>query len=286
MKSLITYIKESKEKERSYYINNSVDENDNYIIEGIELNYDNKTVKLNDSTEGVDFEGPIYWETKDKIDVISIFRRTPLNDKYDKNDGNPFIYALKNKYNWSFDITDREIRKYCRKFVENCQKLNRKFDTVIMIPSKSKLNERFMDEISNFVNADNELEDVFYKVSMTYEDVDDLIDFDLLKKDYKDNSEYMIALRAIRRALSEQNDIEGHNEFEAKLFPKEYLRYVKFLQSFRRKDYVDKISGKDIIILDDIYSSGETISKAVEAIKQNYEPKSITVVTLLSKILK
>ena len=37
---------------------------------------------------------------------------------------------------------------------------------------------------------------------------------------------------------------------------------------------------KNILVLDDVFSSGTTISQAVKAIKQNYNPKSITVVTL------
>lgn len=288
MKSLKTYIAEEKEKERKLYAKFTNDELDNFVVEGIELNYEDKTVKLNDSIEGVDFEGPIYWKTKDNIDVISIFKRTKLNKlkTYKDLDGNPFIYALKDKYGWKFDISNKEIRKYCRKFVNNCQKLQQNFDTVIMIPSKSNVNERFMNEISNFVDAKNEIEDIFYKISMSYEDVDDLIDFESLEYDFKDKQKYNKAYRIIRQSLNKQNDINGHNEFEAKLFPKEYLKYVKFLQSYRRNDYVDKITDKDILILDDTYSSGETISQAVEAIKQNYEPKSITVVTLLSKLMK
>ncbi|MCH5167873.1 MAG: phosphoribosyltransferase [Erysipelotrichales bacterium] len=49
------------------------------------------------------------------------------------------------------------------------------------------------------------------------------------------------------------------------------------------EDAAEKINDKNVIVLDDIFSNGTTVSQAIEAIKQNYEPKSMTVVTLLSK---
>lgn len=73
-------------------------EDDNFICEGLILDTKNRLVKLDDSSEGVDFNGPIYWKDDNNIDIISIFKRTPLKAFNKEHDGNPFIYALKNKF--------------------------------------------------------------------------------------------------------------------------------------------------------------------------------------------
>ena len=48
--------------------------------------------------------------------------------------------------------------------------------------------------------------------------------------------------------------------------------------------YSEMINDKDILILDDTISSGKTISDSVYAINETFKPKSITVITLFSKI--
>ena len=275
MKTLSQFIIERK---RSRF-NESLELEDDSIIEGIEI-LPNKIVKLNDSDKGVDFEGPIYWEDNN-IDIISIFRRTKLNQyKGDKDlDGNPFIYALKNKNGWKFEITQTEIRKYLNKFISNCEKLQKKYDTIIMIPSKSSLNERFMNYLYDILKAKNKITNFFSKTKLNVAEPESFIDYEKLKRDKKDTP-YII--NYIEEFLYDLN--ESDREFEAKNFDKSLLKYLNFLTRNKNVDYVKAINNKNILVLDDIYSSGTTISQAVEAIKQSYDPKSITVVTLLSKI--
>ena len=44
------------------------------------------------------------------------------------------------------------------------------------------------------------------------------------------------------------------------------------------------IDDKDILLLDDTISSGETVSQCINGILSNFIPKSITIITLLSKV--
>lgn len=179
MKSLKEFIIENKRNRFS----ESTDLEDDYVVEGIEI-LPNKIVKLNDSDRGVDFEGPIYWKDKG-IDIISIFKRTKL--KRDKDlDGNPFIYALKDKYGWKFEVTTQEIKKYLNKFISNCEKLQKTYDTVIMIPSKSKVNEKFMDYLYNILNASNRITDLFHKTKINTDEPESFINYEKLKADKKD----------------------------------------------------------------------------------------------------
>ena len=48
--------------------------------------------------------------------------------------------------------------------------------------------------------------------------------------------------------------------------------------------YANKINDADVLIIDDVVSRGQTISEIVKIIKTSYAPKSITVLTLLSKL--
>ena len=275
MKTLSQYILERKR----HRFNESSELEDNYVVEGIEI-LPNKIVKLNDSNKGVDFDGPIYWKDND-IDIISIFKRTKLNYyKGNKDlDGNPFIYALKNKNGWKFEVTQSEIKKYLNKFIDNCEKLQKKYDTIIMIPSKSELNERFMNYLYDILKSKNKITNFFSKTKINTDEPESFIDYEKLKRDKKDTP-YII--NYIEDFLYDLNETD--KEFEAKNFDKSLLKYLKFLTRNKNIDYVEAINNKSILILDDVYSSGTTLSQAVEAIKQNYVPKSITVVTLLSKI--
>lgn len=260
------------------FIKSSEMEDDNFICEGLEIDLKLKIIKLNDSTEGVDFNGPIYWKDDNDIDVISIFKRTPLKAYNKDYDGNPFIYALKNKLGWKFDISDVEIHKYLKKFIENCSKLQKKYDTIIMIPSKSSLNKRFMDYLYKNLNAKVKYESILRKKSLNHDELEQFINYDKLNKDYK-NPFYIE--NEILDLLYELND--SGKEFEAKMIDKHYLKYINFLEIRGDENTVENITNKNVLILDDIYSSGSSISNAAEILKQNYEPKSITAVTLLSK---
>ena len=145
MKTLQQILKES-------YNNSNANEFDNYIVEGLNIDPISKTVSLTDSNDkGVDFSlinNPVY-DTYKGYNVISIFKRTELYDIDNRQrDGNPFIYALKNKNGWKFNITDEEIYKYIRRFLEVCKKIDSKYDTIIITPSSSDINEKFMKVIS------------------------------------------------------------------------------------------------------------------------------------------
>ena len=76
MKSLQEMLKESFEKS---YINDL----DNYIVEGLNIDIDNKTVSLTDAhNSGIDFSlvnNPVY-DKHNGYDVISIFKRTSLTE--------------------------------------------------------------------------------------------------------------------------------------------------------------------------------------------------------------
>lgn len=275
MKSLQEMLKESFKKS---YTNDF----DNYIVEGLNIDVDNKTVSLTDAhNSGIDFSlvnNPVY-DKHNGYDVISIFKRTSLTDiNNTQRDGNPFIYALKKKNGWKFNITSEEINKYIRRFLNICKKISNKYDTIIITPSASDLNEKFMKAISRQVDANNIINEYFVKLSKEEIIDDDLIDIERIRKDY--GNSFNKVMSEIHRSFRRMKG----KTFEAKYVKKEYLKYIKYIETNGDDDIRKYIDDKNILLLDDTISSGETVSQCINGILSNFMPKSITIITLLSKM--
>lgn len=133
-----------------------IHDNENVMYEGLIVNKKNHTISLTDEhNKGIDLSlenSPIEYKLNG-IDVISIFKRTPLKE-YEKDvDGNPFIYALKCEHNWKFDMPETDVIKYMKRFLKVCSKIKNRYDTIITVPSQSWINKRFMDVIAKQVQA-------------------------------------------------------------------------------------------------------------------------------------
>lgn len=253
-----------------------------YIVEGININSNDKTISLTEEHDkGVDFSlvnNPVYDKYKD-FDVISIFKRSKLvDDTNTERDGNPFIYALKEKKGWTFDITNDEIFRYIKRFLEICKKINNTYDTIVITPSSTNINERFMKVISKQVQAENIVREFLVKIKKEEIIDDNLIDKEQITKDYPNN--YNEVITKISRSFRR---MEGA-DFEAKHMDKKYLKYVKYIGVNNDLNIRPMIDGKDILVLDDTISSGTTVSQCIDGITSNFTPKSITIVTLLSKL--
>lgn len=276
MKSLTQILNES-------FCNTNINDFDNYIVEGINIDTNNKTVSLTDNhNKGIDFSlinNPVYDKFKG-YNVISIFKRTKLYDITNtQRDGNPFIYALKNKNGWKFNITNEEIYKYIKRFLSICKKINSTYDTIIITPSTSDINKKFMKIISDQIEAKDIINEFFVKLSKEEIIDDDLINKEQIQNDYP--TEYNKVLAEINRSFRRMKG----NSFEAKMMKKEYLKYIKYISTeYNNEDIRSKIDDKDILILDDTISSGETISQCINGVLSNFVPKSITIITLLSKL--
>ena len=254
------------------------------LKEGIISNYIKKTVKLTmDNNDGVDFSEDDYIKYKaNGLTVYSIFRRTSLPDfKIGKNDddGNPFIWALKGIDGWKFNITDTEIIQYIKRFLSICHTIDQHYDVVVMAPSKSEINKKFMKIIYGIVGADVRIEDYFLKVK-TSEILYDL-DTEMIEHDYPSESSQEYMEREMRRSLGRMGTY-----FEAKKFPKEYLKYIKSVVDVDNKysvaDSNKLFKGKRVLVLDDVFSSGKTVSDCVNCI-WDYSPIKVDVITLLSR---
>lgn len=269
-----------------------VKEHENIMYEGLVVNERTRTISLTDvNNRGVDFSlenNPIEYRLGD-IDVISIFKRTPLKSRGKDKDGNPFIYALKGENGWRFDMPDADIIKYMKRFLQVCKKIKTKYDTIVTVPTKSWINARFMDVIAGQVGAKHKISDYFDKCSIevAYNSIDDNEIQRVAKMLSPNNTESKIIKiwNRLDRCFGRM-ERSGSEHFVAKYIHKDLLRFIKNPVSNKTThtgECAEFFEGKDVLILDDIMAFGSTLSFCAHNIIDTYSPKSITAITLLSK---
>ena len=249
-----------------------------YFIEGIDIDSVNKMVYFNDDHEkNVNtsiYTNPTLSYIKD-IKVISLFKRV-RNDE--KTDGNPLIYALKDIKGWKID--DDNLNKLYNRFSQIIEKINDTYHTIILVPSSNILNIKILHKINKIMKYDYEITD--YMQKMTADDVyDNYIDWSGINKDFPNKNFKNILNDSFFRMERENNDI-----FSFKYISPEFRPYITKTmdKNYSIIKYADEINDKDILILDDTISSGNTISEMTEDIINTYTPKSITVITLFSPL--
>jgi hypothetical protein len=242
------------------------------LIEGIDIDGDSKTVKFNNNHENnVDTSSiinPTYTEI-DGIPVVSIFKR---KHNKEKSDGSPLIHALKGNFGWTID--EKSIIELFKQFLKISKKIDTKYDTIINVYSRSTLNTQFLSRLNKVVKADNHITDLFMKLEAS----------EVLMQATKSNigkENFNKLMKALQKM------IDKDNYFTYKMLPTDLRQYICTSCKVEERDdlmYSEMINDKDILILDDTISSGKTISDSVYAINETFNPKSITVITLFSKI--
>lgn len=259
-----------------------------YLNEGIDIDYRNNTVSFNDFHErDVDTSlknNPVKSKIGLKnINVWSIFTRKDDTT----NDGNPLIYALKGERGWKFkDKNDKE--KLYERFAEITKKFaqSHNFNVSVLIPSSNKLNSEISKVISE-VTGLRVIEDLFLKLT-TLEVLETIDQKDSkFKLHYKDKTEE--ALNSLMIYIKRMDKEKG-GKFARHFIKDNEMRNVidNTLTCYGEywAEYAKDINDKDILLIDDTISRGQTIKEACNAILDTYNPKSITVLTLFSKKFK
>ena len=269
-----------------------IEDNQNVMYEGLNINLETRTISLTDEhNKGVDFtleNSPIVYKLNG-IDVISVFKRTPLEAYEREVDGNPFIYALKGENHWKFDISEADAFKYMRRFLDVCHKIKNRYDTILSVPTQSWVNARFMDVIAKQVGAKYKISDYFDKcdLDVAYHSIDEKGIREYAKAINKLNPELeaIQILNRIDRCFGRMEKA-GKKFFTAKLVDKDLLRFIKNPISTKTQNAAqcaEYFNDKNVLILDDIIASGTTLSFCTQNVLDTYSPKSVTIVTLLSK---
>ena len=256
------------------------------LNEGIDFDYDKMTVSYNPSHEENVDTSLLNNPTKDNgiipgIPVWSIFKRK--RGMY--GDGNPLVYALKGE-GWTFR-SEKDRLAIEKQFNDIATKFAQIYPigVTIVIPSGNKLNYHIAKVIMSKSKNAELLEGAICK--LTTEEVNDIV---LAKNSYF-RQIYRNNFNAAYRQLCiyfEEMDEKRDGTFSRHLIKDKNMRNVLLNTLKISPDRYAKdskiINGQDILIIDDTISRGQTIKEACQIMLESYAPKSITVLTLLSRL--
>lgn len=285
MKSLKKYMNNSR---MDKIVNEAVAQSiDGVINEGIDFDPHTKTVSYNPSHEenvdtSIEHNPTMDGDIVPNVQVWSIFKRK----RGLRGDGNPLVYALKGEGGWTFrDESDRNAIE------KQFDAIATKFATMypvgvtILMPSGSELNMHIADVVMSKSRNAELIKGVICK--LTTEEVDDIVlDFNSkFREFYKDefNSKYYELGQYL-----DLMDKERNGYFSRHLIKNNQMRDVLDstlkLSDDRFAEFANKINDQDVLIIDDTIRRGQSIKEACQIMLESYAPKSITVLTLLSKL--
>ena len=259
------------------------------INEGIDIDYDNLTVAYNPYHQenidtSIENNPTVSNEYGNGINVYSLLQRkgdSPL-------DGNPLLYAFKGERGWSFK-TESDKSAILKQVDAIAQKFANMYPLgfTVLIPSGNHLNRMIGDIIKSKGSNVLVVDDVLTKI--TTEEVMDIV--------MEKNSPFHIAycnnmhtaLRQLRTYLDEMDKERGGyftRHFVRDSQMRNVLTNTLKLSGDAVARYSKSIDGKDVLLIDDSISRGQTIKEACGILLENYEPHSITVLTLFSKLYK
>lgn len=248
---------------------------DSFLIEGIDIDRDNRIVRFNpsheDNTDTSINLNPTYYKVLG-YDIISIFKR---KENIEKDDGSPLVYALKGIKGWKIDVNSVII--LLKQFIRITEKIKPVYDTIITVESSSRLNQQFLHRLNKIIKAEYHITDMFEKIPAAEVYITNFNGKNLSKEDSLKIS------KAFAKMQSENN-----GDFSFKYIPNK-LRYtitktIHFEPETDLVKYGEIINDKNVLILDDTISSGTTISEYCKNILEIFTPKSVTVITLFSSI--
>ena len=156
---------------------------------------------------------------------------------------------------------------------------------VVGIPSGNVLNKHIADIVLSKSEEGELIDGVICK--LTTEEVNDIVlGFNSKFREYY-KKEFNSAYYRLGDYL-EQMDKERNGTFSRHLIKDPEMRnvldFTLKMSKDRYAEFANKINGQNILIIDDTISRGQSIKEAVRIMKESYAPKSITVLTLLSKL--
>lgn len=260
---------------------------DAIINEGIDFDPQTKTVSYNPSHEENVDTSIEHNPTKDmsivqNVDVWSIFKRK----KGLRGDGNPLVYALKGEGGWTFrSESDRMAIEHQFDAIATKFATMYPIGVTILMPSGNELNTHIADIVKSKSQNAEVIEGLICKV--TTEEVDEIVlDFNSkFREFYKDdfNSKYYELCRYLDLMDKKRNGYFSRHLIKNKQM-RDILDLTLKLSEDKFAEFANKINGQDILIIDDTISRGQTIKEACHIMMESYAPKSITVLTLLSKL--
>lgn len=199
-----------------------------------------------------------------KIVVQSIFQRNYLHNE---NDGNPFIYALKGKK--GYKISRKELCKFIPEFTNILNKAmkNKQNVYLVPVPSSHKISQILARRAAKIHNQ-SFVADIFAKKT-NGEVALDLSQMVFSEQIKKDAIKLLADLKRSKNAMFAMKDVKN-----SKL--REFINPIKLCNQNELNHQAE------IILVDDLISSGATLVAAYHELRKNGMKNKITGLCLLS----
>jgi hypoxanthine-guanine phosphoribosyltransferase len=259
-----------------------------FLPEGIDYDDNHNVWFTPDKEENVDtsvYNNPtVNQQLGNNIQVLSIFKRKRSTSHDQNSDGNPLLYAFK-KEGWRFR-TPKDKALIVQQMEEIIKKFNstHKYVAAIFIPSGSSLNYFIANLVKKINPSCITINDTLVKLK-----ADEV--YKMLKSP---NSKFTKTYGI--------NDQEKNNRLNQYINLMKQKRMGNFTyhfikdpdirntveQTMKLSDnfgkYSESINDKDVLIVDDSISRGNSIKEACNIIASTFIPRSITVLTMFSPV--
>jgi len=205
------------------------------------------------------------------IEIYSLFSRLKKKrDKDSKGDNCPIIYALKGLDGLKTNIyTIKELINSGKISMESIDCID-KNTVLICMPSKYRIPNYLAKKISDYTGAQI-INSVFNKC-----DINSAIsDIEYYIQKIKDQS-IKSSLKFIVKNIMEQKD------FSMKNIPPKYREIINPLRI--KSDFNLNLSGRKIILIDDLVSTGSTLISAKNTLINTQKENDIKAITLISSV--
>lgn len=177
-----------------------------------------------------------------------------------------------------YKVNDKQFESLMKQVRSATSTLVKSFkpDIIIYPKSKSPLLKQFVNEVASEYPSAEVLSDKFIKTILDAENVEPLINTSHpgWKKFAEENPKQVVLLK---KDLKRQ--IKG-GELELKKFYKPYLKFIKnFLELEDAYQVLEKVMGKNVIVVDDILSSGSTMTEMIRQLT-DFEPSEMIGLTM------
>lgn len=260
-----------------------------FVTEGIDIDYDNNIVSYNPTHENdVDtslVNNPTFNnDFGEDVKIYSIFKRKSNTEE----DGNPLFYAIKNENNWKFR-TNRDKNAIFSQIEKITDKFAKMYElgVTVLIPSGGNVNCMLADLLKSKSRKTMVIDDAILKIStgdlwyIITNDVDCPFRQYYRKKNKTEDAYKKLRLYTNKMDKEREGDFTRHYVLDSKM--RDLLDTTFKLSKEAIVKYAKDINDKDILIVDDSISRGQSVKEAINIIKSSYSPKSITVLTLFSK---
>ena len=261
----------------------------NNLNEGIDIDRNLKTVAFNDTHEynvdtSLEHNPSFRTDIINGVEIWSIFQRK----RSLSGDGNPLIYAYKNEKGWKFKsnkdklFLEYRIQELVDKFI-----LTHPGEIVIVMPSTNSLNDYIASILSKRASNYVFIRDIMTKITVGEAEEMILDDpYSKFNQTFRGNKKREAIHKLLRYFENMNNKKRG--VFVRHMILDDDIRNsidktFKFSNSIFA-EYSNLINFNNVLVLDDTISRGQSAKEVCDMLKISYKPKSIAVLTLMSKL--